>query len=247
MPASGSSKAFLLLVLFSCSDTSAPVVTKENPDVSRPTPKTQFDATAVAPIRPKAVDANKVANSHALVDIGTLDTDIILDMRYAGNNNFVGRAVYRKARCLLRTPVAQALARVQSRLAKQSVRLLIWDCYRPFSVQEEFWRLMPDTRYVAKPMRRKGEPWRGSKHNRGAAIDVSLAGEQGEALLMPTDHDDFSKKASRDAVGISKEAARNAKTLESAMQAEGFEGLASEWWHYDYQGWQDYDLSDQEL
>ncbi len=246
MPAFGSSNAFLLLFLFSCSNTTVPAVTRESPGVSQPTPRTQSDASVVAPIRPKAVDANAAA-SQALVDIETLRTDIVLDMRYAGKNNFVGHAVYRKGRCLLRTPVAQALARVQSRLAKQRVRLLVWDCYRPFAVQEEFWRLMPNTRYVAKPIRRKGKPWRGSKHNRGAAIDVSLVGEQGEALAMPTDHDDFSEKASRDAVGIPREAARNAKTLERAMQAEGFEGLASEWWHYDYRGWQDYDLSDQEL
>ncbi len=243
MPASASRNPILLLLLLSCTDKSA----------SRPSnvpvidQATSHEDAGANPVIPDAEDKKTTVDPQVFVDIESLNTDILLDIRYASKNNLVGRAVYRNRRCLLRAPVAQALVRVQLRLGRQGLRLLVWDCYRPFSVQEEFWRLLPNARYVAKPIRRDGKPWRGSKHNRGAAIDVSLVGEDGEAVAMPTDHDDFSEKAGRDAKGIPKAAAHNAKILEKAMQAEGFEGLASEWWHYDYRGWQEYALSEQEL
>ena len=143
--------------------------------------------------------------------------------------------------------MAQALARVQGRLRKRGLQLVLWDCYRPFGIQEEFWKLAPDPRYIARPVRREGKPFQGSKHNRGAAVDVSLATLDGKILPMPTDHDDFSAKAHRHAEGIAEEAAKNADALESAMVAEGFEGIESEWWHFDFAGWQDYELSEQSL
>ena len=183
----------------------------------------------------------------SFVDIRSIDPEILLDMRYAGENNFAKRIVYPKARCLLRAPVAAALGRVQARLRAQGLQLLLWDCYRPFHVQEEFWKLVPDSKYVAKPTRRNGEPWRGSKHNRGAAVDLSLADASGTQLVMPTDHDDFSERAHRDAIDIPKAAIRNAKRLDEAMRLEGFQGIETEWWHFDHAGWKDYELSDQSL
>jgi D-alanyl-D-alanine dipeptidase len=200
----------------------------------RPTP--QHDAGSAAP--PKAGD---------LVDIESLLPEALLDMRYAGTNNFVGKAIYPKARCLVRRPVAIALQEVQKSLHEVGLQLLLWDCYRPFSVQEEFWKLVPDSRYVAQPIRKQGKRFKGSKHNRGAAVDLSRASLGGQALPMPTDHDDFTARAHVGASGISDTARKNAEVLREHMQGAGFTGIATEWWHFDHHSWRDYDLSDEPL
>src|SRR5262249_44323001 len=133
-----------------------------------------------------------------LVDVTTLDPTIRLDLRYARPDNFTGVAVYPSARCLLRRDAAERLARVQRPLVAEGLGLVVWDCYRPFSVQERFWTLVPDERYVARPVRSDGRPVGGSKHNRGAAIDVTLLDAAGQPLEMPTGFDDFSARAHRD-------------------------------------------------
>ena len=169
-------------------------------------------------------------------------------MRYASANNFTKVVVYPVARCLLRRDAAERLARVQARLRAEGKGLKLWDCYRPFSVQKTFWKLVPDTRYVAEPVAdRAGRPLRGSKHNRGAAVDLTLIDGAGRPLEMPTDHDDFSKRAHRGDRSSSPAARANAQHLEDVMKAEGFEPLPTEWWHFDAPGWNKYPLSDQPL
>jgi beta-N-acetylhexosaminidase/D-alanyl-D-alanine dipeptidase len=179
-----------------------------------------------------------------LVDIATVDPTIRLDLRYATPDNFTGVAVYPAARCLLRRDAAERLARVQRRLQGDGFGLLVWDCYRPLAVQERFWALVPDERYVARPQRENGRPLAGSKHNRGAAVDVTLVDASGRPLEMPTGFDDFSERAHRGATNVKPAARANAARLESAMTAEGFQPLPTEWWHFDAPGWQAYDLLD---
>ena len=177
-----------------------------------------------------------------------MDPTIALEMRYASEKNFTGVAVYPVARCLLRRDAAERLARVQARLAAEGKGLKVWDCYRPFSVQKRFWKLVPDDRYVAEPVAdRQGRPLRGSKHNRGAAVDLTLVDRAGRPLEMPTDHDDFSERAHRGSPAASPAARANARHLEEVMVAEGFEPLPTEWWHFDAPGWEKYPLSDQPL
>lgn len=180
----------------------------------------------------------------AFVDVRRLDPSIRLDVRYATTANFTGVAVYPAARCLLRRDVAERLVRVQRALERDGLGLLVWDCYRPFSIQQRFWALVPDARYVAEPVVRDGRPVDGSKHNRGAAVDVTLVDAAGVPLVMPTDYDDFGPSAHRDATDWSPVARRNAERLERAMTAEGFEPFPTEWWHFDGPGWQRYDLAD---
>ena len=179
-----------------------------------------------------------------LVDITTVAPTIRLDLRYATPDNFTGVAVYPAARCLLRRDAAERLARVQRRLQADGFGLLVWDCYRPLAVQERFWALVPDERYVARPQRENGRPLAGSKHNRGAAVDVTLVDAAGRPLAMPSGFDDFSERAHRDAANVKPAARANAARLESAMTAEGFQPLATEWWHFDAPGWQGYELLD---
>ena len=179
-----------------------------------------------------------------LVDIRSMDDTVELDIRYASERNFTGVALYRRARCLLRRAVAERLVRVQQRLRERGLGLRVWDCYRPISVQQRLWQRVPDGRYVARPVFRQGRPVRGSRHNRGAAVDVTLIGAEGQTLPMPTDHDDFSERAHVSYRGGSRVARRNMRILRAAMKAEGFTGIASEWWHFDGPDWRDYPLSD---
>ncbi len=179
-----------------------------------------------------------------LVDVTTLIPDLKLDIRYATPDNFTHVAVYPAARCFLREDVAKRLARVQADLKKEGLGLKVYDCYRPFSIQQKFWALVPDEDWVAKPVEKNGKPVSGSKHNRGAAVDLTLVDAAGNALPMPSGFDDFTEKARRNYTGGDKAARENSRKLEAAMQKQGFEPLASEWWHFDGPGWQGYELLD---
>ncbi|OGR40334.1 MAG: peptidase M15 [Desulfovibrionales bacterium GWA2_65_9] len=179
-----------------------------------------------------------------LVEPTSLDASLVLDIRYATENNFTGKRVYPSARCFLRADVARRLTAVQAELRGQGLGLKIYDCYRPFSVQEAFWGIMPDERYVGKPERKDGVIVKSSRHNRGAAVDVTLVDAKGKELAMPTGYDDFTEKAHRNSVVATPEARRNSLALERAMQAQGFEPLPTEWWHFDGAGWQGFEPLD---
>jgi zinc D-Ala-D-Ala dipeptidase len=192
--------------------------------------------------------ADAAADRAALVDVARLDPTIRLDLRYATANNFTGVAVYPPAsRCLLRREVAERLVRVQRALREEGLGLEVWDCYRPISVQQRFFALVPDPRYVAEPVFENGRPIAGSKHNRGAAIDLTLVDTAGRPLEMPTDFDDFTPRAHRDDGSAKPETRRNAQRLEAAMVKQGFLPLPTEWWHFDAPGWEAYELLDEPL
>ena len=172
-----------------------------------------------------------------LVEVKQVVPDIVVDLKYATTDNFTGQVLYDVPRCFLRRATAERLARVQARLRKLGLGLKIWDGYRPRSVQWKMWKLVPDPRYVA-------DPHRGSRHNRGAAVDVTLVDSTGRELEMPTGFDDFTEKAHRDYQGASATALRNRALLEQVMTAEGFVPLPTEWWHFDDPDWRKYDLLD---
>lgn len=168
------------------------------------------------------------------------DPTIRLDLRYATGVNFVHRKVYPSGRCFLREDVASRLLRVQERLRRIGLGLKLYDCYRPFSVQEEFWRLVPDERYVSKPERKNGVIVQSSRHNRGAAVDVTLVDAKGRNMRMPTGFDNFTSAAHRGNAEPGSPAASNSDLLERAMTAEGFLPLSTEWWHFDDPDWEKY-------
>ena len=172
-----------------------------------------------------------------LVELNTLIPDILLDIRYATENNFTGQRVYPSARCFLARPAAEALARVERDLRNRGYRLIVYDGYRPLSVQRRFWEVLPDPRYVA-------DPAEGSRHNRGYAVDVTLADSAGNPLPMPTDFDDFSEMAAADYPHLPPDRIRNRQVLQAAMERQGFEIFPTEWWHFDFPGWQDAPLLD---
>jgi len=171
-----------------------------------------------------------------LIDVQTINPRIRIDLRYATSDNFMGKAMYRMKKCYLRREVADRLSEVQTELEKLGLGLKVWDGYRPLSVQKEFWKLVPDERYVASPVK-------GSRHNRGAAVDLTLVDRDGKELEMPTKFDDFTEAAGAFAL-CSERATENRKLLQRIMTAHGFEIFATEWWHFDAAGWQKYDVLD---
>jgi|WetSurMetagenome_2_1015567.scaffolds.fasta_scaffold26109_3 zinc D-Ala-D-Ala dipeptidase len=172
-----------------------------------------------------------------LVNVWKLDTTIILDIRYATTNNFTGKQVYDEAKFFLRTEPAKKILEVQKELKSLGLNIKIFDGYRPLSVQKKFWEIMPDERYVA-------DPKKGSRHNRGAAVDLTLIDKNGNEIPMPTSYDDFTEKASRNYMNLSSQIIINRKFLEDLMAKYGFIGLPTEWWHFDYEGWEKFDVLD---
>lgn len=172
-----------------------------------------------------------------LVNVWKLDTTITLDIRYATENNFTGKKVYDEAKFFLRNEPAMKILEVQKELKALELGLKIFDGYRPLSVQKKFWEIMPDERYVA-------DPKKGSRHNRGAAVDLTLVDKYGNEIPMPTPYDDFTEKASRDYMDLSSQIIINRKFLEDLLAKYGFIGLPTEWWHFDYKGWEKYDILD---
>lgn len=183
------------------------------------------------------VNKTTLAYEARLIDIRTVNDKIALDIRYATENNFLKRKVYPAARCVLRGAAAQALSQVQNDLAKQGLGLKVFDCYRPLSVQKLMWEILPDDSYVANPTK-------GSRHNRGAAVDLTLVDRNGKELEMPTGFDDFTEKAFRNSSEASPQAKKNSQLLEDAMKKYGFIPLTTEWWHFDAPGWDKFSILD---
>jgi D-alanyl-D-alanine dipeptidase len=172
-----------------------------------------------------------------LVDITELDSTIVVELKYATADNFLEDTLYSANICLLRRAVADRLVMVHHSLRSIGLGLKIWDGYRPLSVQKKMWEKLPDPRYVANPQR-------GSNHNRGAAVDVTLVDREGNELEMPTDFDDFSRKAGSRYSYVSESAKRNRTILQDAMRAQGFLTISSEWWHFNDKDCKKYSVLD---
>ena len=183
--------------------------------------------------KPKAKE--QTSSAAGLVDATRVANGLRLDVRYATPNNFTKQKLYDKAECYLRPATAQKLANAQQEFEKQALGLKVFDCYRPLSIQRKLWALVPDERYVA-------DPAKGSRHNRGAAVDLTLVERDGRELPMPTGYDDFSERAHRDYNKLPAVAMANRALLERVMTKHGFVGLPTEWWHFDDADWQQYPI-----
>ena len=173
-----------------------------------------------------------------LVEIKKYIPAIVLDIRYATTNNFMGRVMYPQARAFARLPVVLALKDVEADLKTRGLGIKIYDAYRPYAITVKFYEQAKDTNFVA-------DPRRGSKHNRGCAIDMGLIDlKTGKDIDLPTGFDSFSKKAAANYPDLPKQEIANRELLKSVMKAHGFHVIATEWWHYDFNGWADYPLLD---
>ena len=173
-----------------------------------------------------------------LVEIKKYIPDIVLDIRYATTNNFTHQQMYKEARAFARLPVVLALKQVQADLKKQGLGLKIYDAYRQYAITVKFYEVAHDTNFVA-------DPRKGSKHNRGCAIDLSAINlKTGKELEMPTGFDSFSKRAASAFMDLPKVEIDNRAILKTAMEAHGFREIPTEWWHFDFNGWNHYPLLD---
>ena len=164
---------------------------------------------------------------NGLADVQALDSDIIIDLRYADEDNFMNRQVYPdNSKAFLRRETAVKLIRANEIFKEDGYTIKIWDAYRPLSVQRIMWEHSPLPGYVAHPDT-------GSKHNRGAAVDIALVDKEGNELEMPTGFDDFTEKAARDYPNHSPEAKKNMDYMTRVMVSCGFKGIRTEWWHFD--------------
>ncbi len=168
-----------------------------------------------------------------LVELQSLDPTIRYDIRYASTNNFMGEVFYTEARALMQRPAAEALVRAHRRLAAQGYGLLIHDAYRPWSVTKMFWDATPaDLRHFV------ADPASGSRHNRGAAVDLTLYElATGEPVRMVGGYDEFSPRSYPEYPGGTSLQRWHRELLRDAMEAEGFTVYEWEWWHFDYAGW----------
>lgn len=164
--------------------------------------------------------------SQQLIELQQYLTPFYTDFKYATTTNFTGKVLYKNPKAYLRLPAAMALQTVLNQLNSNGLTLKIYDAYRPYSVTKQMWNYVPDPRYAA-------DPAKGSGHNRGAAVDVTLVRlNTGEELEMPTVFDDFTEKAHHNCMNLPKAAIANRALLRSAMEKAGFVALETEWWHY---------------
>ncbi len=171
-----------------------------------------------------------------LVEVAAQDGRIRVLAVYATPDNFVGEALYPEPRIFLRRSAMERLSRVQSALESRGMGLMVFDGYRPWSVTRRMWEVIGDPDYVA-------DPSKGSRHNRGMAVDVTLVDGRGNRLPMPTDFDAFVPEARADAE-VLEPMRTNRRVLIEAMAAQGFRVLSSEWWHFDCDGWEERALLD---
>ncbi|HEX7023573.1 MAG TPA: M15 family metallopeptidase, partial [Gemmatimonadales bacterium] len=168
-----------------------------------------------------------------LVELVRLDPTIKLDIRYAGSNNFLGTRLYSSARAFLQRPAALALVRAGRRLRARGYGLLIHDGYRPWYVTRMFWDATPPAQheFVA-------DPAQGSRHNRGAAVDLTLYDlRTGRPVEMPGTYDEFSRRSYPGYPGGTSRQRWLRELLRSSMEAEGFTVYSAEWWHFDFRDW----------
>lgn len=180
------------------------------------------------------------ASTH-MIDIKKYDPTIVVDLKYATNDNFTGQVIYSSSICYVHQDTAHALAKVQKELRVLNLGLKIWDGYRSMAAQQKFWDVCA-TRYPDEKEREQyvANPKKGGRHTRGTAVDVTLVDAHGNELLMPTDFDDFSPKAWADDTTCTLKAQKNRNLLRNIMIKHGFEGIKTEWWHFDLKGWQNY-------
>ena len=175
-----------------------------------------------------------------IVELVKLDPTIHLDIRYATSDNIVRRPVYRQARAFLQRPAAEALARAHRALEREGYGLLVFDGYRPWSGTKLFWdSVRPEQRAFM------ADPKKGSKHNRGCAVDLSLYDRTtGREVAMPSAYDETSERASPDYKGGTPEQRARRDLLRKAMEKEGFTVEPNEWWHFNYKDWRAYPILD---
>ena len=180
-----------------------------------------------------------IDSNYKMVELQSIIPLIRYDIRYATTNNFTNQQLHNSGKTsFLRLPVAQALLAVHNDLRKNNYNIKIFDAYRPYNVTKKMWELIRDERYVANPAK-------GSGHNRGIAVDLTIVDNNtGAELNMGTGYDNFTDTAHHTFTNFSNTVLQNRQLLKSTMEKHGFKALETEWWHYSYPNDRQYDVLD---
>ena len=178
---------------------------------------------------PDMVQDTIEVNDSVFVNLKDYSADFVLDMKYATEDNFLKAKIYDCEACYLRLKTVKSLLEANKHFKRKGYRIKIFDCYRPLDVQKKMWSIVPDANYVANPSK-------GSIHNRGGAVHITLVDEDGKELDMGTPFDFFGPESSHSNKNLEREILKNRKLLKKIMLKHDFESLDSEWWHYNLIG-----------
>jgi D-alanyl-D-alanine dipeptidase len=171
------------------------------------------------------LDKSTYVNDTSFVNLKDYSTDFVYDMKYATDDNFLKSKVYDCAECYLRLKTVKALVKANSKFLKLGYKIKLFDCYRPLDVQKKMWAIVSNPNYVANPSK-------GSIHNRGGAVDITLVDNNGKELNMGTPFDFFGPEASHDYKNFPEEILQNRALFKKIMISSKFQSFDSEWWHY---------------
>lgn len=164
-------------------------------------------------------------NDTTFVNLKEYSQDFVYDMKYATSDNFLKAKVYDCAECFLRLKTVNALVDVNKKFLEKGYKIKIFDCYRPLDIQKKMWKIVSNPEYVANPAK-------GSIHNRGGAVDITLVDRNGKELDMGTSFDFFGVEAGHNYPNLSEGVKQNRILLKTIMTSSGFNSFDSEWWHY---------------
>ncbi|QIH40058.1 M15 family metallopeptidase [Flavobacterium sp. Sr18] len=173
----------------------------------------------------KAEVNNQFVNDSTFVNLKQYSQDFEYDMKYATADNFLKAKVYDCGECFLRLKTVNALIAANKKFIEKGYKIKIFDCYRPLDIQKKMWKIVSNPKYVANPAK-------GSIHNRGGAVDITLVDRFGKELDMGTSFDFFGREASHNYLNVSEEVKKNRIVLKTIMTSNGFNSFDSEWWHY---------------
>ena len=213
----------LISLLIACKDNkTADVINTVKKDTITIKQDTVITAPVVEEIKYKSLTG--LADT-TFVRLADFSGDFAYDLRYATTNNFLKAKVYDCPECYTRVKTAKALLKANAYFMKLGYRIKFFDCYRPNSVQYKMWEIVPNPQYVANPKK-------GSIHNKGGAVDITLETLDGKEIDMGTDFDFFGKKAYHDNTNLAEDILTNRKLLKETMEKHGFWSIRTEWWHY---------------
>jgi D-alanyl-D-alanine dipeptidase len=173
----------------------------------------------------KVVSIPNPVNDTTFVSIKEYSSDFVFDMKYASPDNFLKQQVYDCAECFLRYATIKKLINANNEFITRGFRIKLYDCYRPLDIQKKMWKIVSNPMYVA-------DPKKGSIHNRGGAVDITLVDKNGNELDMGTKFDHFGKEAGHNYLQLSENVLENRTLLREVMLNNGFTAFESEWWHY---------------
>ncbi|MFT5982310.1 MAG: D-alanyl-D-alanine dipeptidase [Ulvibacter sp.] len=171
---------------------------------------------------------SEMISQSTLINMSSVSSEFSYEIRYATPNNFIGETLYKCAVCMLQPEVTESLLKANSYFYERGYRIKLYDCYRPLDVQKKMWAKVPRPTYVANPYEK------GSIHNKGAAVDITLETLEGCFVDMGTDYDFFGIDAHIDNYNFSEKILSNRKLLIEGMRMFGFNTVRTEWWHFSY-------------